>query len=67
MPKLLSAAEKKRNQVVPAHLCSHCEPVAAADVSVNLEAHVVGHIVLPHIHQSIQRVLGNRGNLQNRH
>ena len=40
-----------------AHLCAHGEPVAAACVCVDLEAHVVRHIVLPHLHNALQRVL----------
>ena len=39
------------------HLSRDSEPVAAADVRVDLEAHVVRHIILAHIHQRIQSIL----------
>lgn len=44
-------------QATRAHLGGDGEPVAAADVRVDLEAHVVRHVVLPHIHQRIQSIL----------
>lgn len=53
--KCVSAKEIKSWKVF--HLGSDSKPVAAADVGVNLEAHVVGDIVLPHVHQRIQGVL----------
>jgi hypothetical protein len=39
------------------HLGADIVPMPASDVGVDLEAHVVGHIVLAHVQQSIQRVL----------
>ena len=39
------------------HLGAHGEPVAAAHARIDLEAHVVGHVELAHVHQRVQRVL----------
>ena len=39
------------------YLGSDGEPVAAADVRVDLEAHVVRHVILPHVYQRIQSIL----------
>ena len=40
-----------------AHLGPHCEPVAAAHVGVDGVPHMVRHVVLPHLHNALQRIL----------
>lgn len=41
------------------YLCLDSEPVAAAHIVVNLETHVVRHVVLTHIHNRIHRILNS--------
>ena len=39
------------------HLCGDIEPVATAHSSIDAKSNVVGHIMLSHLNDGIQRVL----------
>lgn len=39
------------------HLCCDIEPVTAAHSSIDAKTNVIGHIMLPHLHDGIQGVL----------